>query len=185
LDEKKVPFLNPTHSDDSKHNLPAWRTLKDEIFNIPENPFYIKGFEDKHEKYYEMLKSGQNWRDLPEDIQKEALGKAYNNGGGNTGYFRRLDWNKPSPCLITTPWRPMTAICHPDEVRPLSVQEYRKLQGFPSEWKLCGTVVQQYKQVGNAVPIQFAKIIGQTILDHSNGIIKEIPVDFRFSRYKV
>jgi DNA (cytosine-5)-methyltransferase 1 len=36
------------------------------------------------------------------------MGKSYYLGGGKTGFLRRLDWNKPSPTLVTSPTMPAT-----------------------------------------------------------------------------
>ena len=80
---------------------------------------------------------------------------------------------------------PATDICHPTENRPLSLQEYRRIQMFPDDWKLCGNLTAQYKQVGNAVPVGLGKVIGETILAHSKGQLTEPPRGFPFSRYKL
>jgi len=49
------------------------------------------------------------------------------------------------------------------EVRPFSVRENARLQSFPDEWIFCGKLSEQYKQVGNAVPVNLAKEIGLEI----------------------
>ena len=116
-----------------------------------------------------MLKPGQNWRNLPVDLQKEALGKSYYAGGGKTGFLRRLAWEKPSPTLVTHPAMPATDLAHPEEDRPLSIEEYRRLQEFPNSWKFAGPLVQQYKQVGNAVPHSLGKSLGQHLIKYLNG----------------
>jgi len=130
-----------------------------------------------------MLKEGQNWRDLPEDIQKEAMGKSYYLDGGRTGFYRRLSFDKPSPTLVTHPAMPATDLCHPVEDRPLSVEEYKVIQGFPLDWKICGSILEQYKQIGNAVPIALGEAIAKTIINHMDGKKAKIPSGFRFSRY--
>ena len=96
-------------------------------------------------KYYRKLKEGQNWRNLSLKLQKEALGKSFYLGGGKTGFLRRLAWNKPSPTLVTDPMMPATDLGHPVEDRPLSIQEYKRIQEFPDNWKLSGNLRNQYK----------------------------------------
>ena len=44
-------------------------------------------------------------------------------------------------------------LCHPTELRPLSVLEYARLQQFPKSWKFEGRSADCYRQIGNAVPI--------------------------------
>jgi DNA-methyltransferase (dcm) len=95
---------------------------------------------------------------------------------------KRLKYYR-TPTLVTHPAMPATDLCHPVEDRPLSVEEYKVIQGFPLDWKICGSILEQYKQIGNTVPIKLGEAIAKKILDHMNGKQIEIPVDFRFSRY--
>ena len=93
---------------------------------------YIE-FPEKRLKYYRMLKEGQYWKDLPLEMQKEAMGKSFYLGGGKTGFLRRLSYSKPSPTLVTNPTMPATDLAHPTEDRPLSVEEYACIQEFPQD----------------------------------------------------
>jgi len=43
------------------------------------------------------------------------------------------------------------------------VKEYAKLQGFPAGWKFIGSTSQKYRMIGEAVPVDLAKIIAKTI----------------------
>ena len=180
---EKVPYLRPTHSQNGDFGLPEWKTLKQAIGNLNgSNTEFIK-FPEKRLKYYRMLKAGQNWRDLSEEMQKEALGKSYHLGGGKTGFFRRLDWHKPSPTLVTHPAMPATDLGHPEEDRPLSVQEYKRIQEFPDNWKIQGSLVNKYKQIGNAVPVSVGEAIGRLILELNEGKVSENLPNFKYSRY--
>lgn len=181
----KVRRLTPTHSENGEFSLPKWNTIKhafDKIKNIEKHEFM--SYSDKRAKLYENLKSGQNWRDLSIDLQMEALGKAFFLGGGKTGFMRRLDWGKPSPTVVTNPAMPATDLCHPSEIRPLSVEEYKIIQEFPLDWKFAGTTSDKYKQIGNAVPVGLGRAIGREILNHlENNDSEEIYRDFKHSRY--
>jgi len=150
----------------------------------PENveKHYIE-FPEKRLKYYRMLKEGQYWKDLPLDMQKEAMGKSFYLGGGKTGFLRRLSYSKPSPTLVTNPTMPATDLAHPTEDRPLSVEEYAGIQEFPQDWQICGAILDQYKQIGNAVPIKLGEAIAKTILDDMKGIHYK-NTGFSYSRYK-
>lgn len=181
-DGKEAPFLTPTHSENGSHGLPAWNKLRSALNGLEHHSHL--NFPEKRLKYYRMLKVGENWRNLPLDLQKEALGKSYFSGGGKTGFLRRLHWDKPSPTLVTHPAMPATDLAHPEEDRPLSIQEYKRIQEFPDDWQLAGPLIEQYKQVGNAVPVSLGYAVGTLIRNLLSDQEVTPPRDFRFSRYQ-
>jgi len=79
---------------------------------------------------------------------------------------------------------PATDLAHPEADRPLSIEEYKRIQEFPDDWQLAGPLIQQYKQVGNAVPISLGHAVGKLLRDLLTGKAKEAPRNFRFSRYQ-
>jgi len=181
-DGKKPPFLVPTHSDNGEFKLPKWNTLRKTISGIKKH--HHLNFPEKRLKYYRMLKAGENWKNLSEKNQKAAMGKSYYSGGGKTGFLRRLNWNKPSPTLVTHPAMPATDLAHPVKDRPLSIEEYKRIQEFPDDWELAGPLIQQYKQVGNAVPLSLGYAVGKLVSDLLKK--KTVPsyINFKYSRYK-
>ncbi|CAM1347451.1 DNA (cytosine-5-)-methyltransferase [Tenacibaculum insulae] len=108
------------------------------------------------------------WRNLPLDIQKEYMGKSFYLGGGKTGIARRIGWDEPSLTLTCSPAQKQTERCHPEETRPFTVREYARIQTFPDDWKFMGSVSQQYKQIGNAVPCNLGQEIGYSIIKFLN-----------------
>lgn len=116
----------------------------------------------------DMVPPGGYWRDLPIDTQKEYMGKSFYLGGGKTGMARRISWDEPSLTLTCSPAQKQTERCHPDETRPFTVREYARIQTFPDEWGFAGSVSQQYKQIGNAVPVNLAKEVGYSIISFLN-----------------
>lgn len=107
-----------------------------------------------------MVPEGGYWRDLPIDMQKEYMKTSFYMGGGKTGMARRLAWDEPSLTLTCGPAQKQTERCHPEETRPLNVREYARIQTFPDEWQFTGAVGQQYKQIGNAVPVNLGYYMG-------------------------
>jgi DNA (cytosine-5)-methyltransferase 1 len=108
------------------------------------------------------------WRNLPLNIQKEYMGKSFFLGGGKTGIARRIGWDEPSLTLTCSPAQKQTERCHPDETRPFTVREYARIQTFPDDWKFMGSISQQYKQIGNAVPCNLGKEIGYSVVKFLN-----------------
>jgi DNA (cytosine-5)-methyltransferase 1 len=111
-----------------------------------------------------LIPEGGYWRDLPEKLQKSYMGASFYLGGGKTGMARRLSWNEPSLTLTCNPAQKQTERCHPSETRPLNVREYARIQSFPDSWKFCGSVASQYKQIGNAVPVNLGFHIGRALI---------------------
>ncbi len=118
----------------------------------------------------DLVPQGGYWRDLPDDLQKEYMQKSYFLGGGKTGMARRLAWDQPSLTLTCSPAQKQTERCHPDETRPLTVREYARIQTFPDEWEFVGALTSQYKQIGNAVPVNLAYAVGQSLIGLLNSI---------------
>ncbi|MFN2267645.1 MAG: DNA cytosine methyltransferase, partial [Desulfonatronovibrio sp.] len=176
------PFLEPTHSEDGAFDLPKWRTFRACVSNIRQH--HHLNFPEKRLRYYRLLGPGQNWKALPEGLQKEAMGQSYYAGGGKTGFLRRLAWDKPSPTLVTHPAMPATDLAHPEEDRPLSVEEYKKIQEFPDSWELAGPLIQQYKQLGNAVPIGLGAAVGRLVKKLLEDESVEAFTGFKYSRYR-
>lgn len=138
-------------------------------------------YPEKKQKVLDMVPMGGDWRNLPENVQKEYLGGSFYLGGGKTGMARRLSLEEPSLTLTCSPAQKQTERCHPLETRPLTVREYARIQTFPDEWSFEGTISDQYKQIGNAVPVNLAYAIGRSLIRLFNSIEDIIPnrnIDF-------
>lgn len=180
----KVPYLSPTHDEFGRYGLHPWITLREAVEDIEDKPHHYVEFPEKRLKYYRMLKEGQYWKDLPKEVQEDAMGATLKLGGGKTGFFRRVSFSRPAPTLVTDPTMPATDLCHPTENRPLSVEEYSRIQGFPDDWNICGPINEQYKQIGNAVPIKLGEAIARTIIADMRGETLPVYEGYAFSRYK-
>lgn len=111
----------------------------------------------------ELVPEGGYWRDLPDEIQKTYMGASYFLGGGKTGMARRLSWSEPSLTLTCNPAQKQTERCHPSETRPLNIREYARIQCFPDDWEFMGSQSSQYKQIGNAVPVNLGYHVGLAV----------------------
>ena len=120
-------------------------------------------YSDYKKKIFELVPPGGYWRDIPEDIAKEYMKSCWYMEGGRTGILRRLSLDEPSLTVLTSPSQKQTDRCHPLEARPFTIRENARCQSFPDDWQFCGSVGSQYKQVGNAVPVNLAFDIGKKI----------------------
>lgn len=119
-------------------------------------------------KVLDLVPQKGYWRDLPVELQKEYMGGSFFLGGGKTGMARRIGWDEPSLTLTCSPAQKQTERCHPDETRPFTVREYARIQTFPDDWEFAGSLAQQYKQIGNAVPINLGREVGYSIAKFLN-----------------
>jgi DNA (cytosine-5)-methyltransferase 1 len=142
-------------------------TVRDAIWSLNERPGPHSSYTDPVHKFFALVPEGGNWRSLPVSMQKSALGGSFDSGGGKTGFYRRLSWNRPAPTITGRANRKGSALCHPEHVRPISVSEAAALQGFPSDWQFVGAMNTQYMQIGNAVPIDLGQAVGRAIIDHN------------------
>ncbi|WP_373651407.1 DNA cytosine methyltransferase [Schlesneria sp. DSM 10557] len=170
-----VNFPDPTHglaehnsqmSLFPKDDLQPWATLRDAIGDLQEDDPVIMDFSPRKKKYLEMVPPGSNWRSLPVEIQKESMGKAWLAKGGRSGWWRRLSFDLPCPTLVTMPNHASTSLCHPLELRALTLREYCRIQEFPDDWEFCGKTSEQYAQVGNAVPVRLGTVAGKVIAEN-------------------
>lgn len=127
-------------------------------------------YPEHKKKVLDLVPPKGYWRDLPLDVQKEYMMKSFYLGGGKTGMARRIGWDEPCLTLTCSPAQKQTERCHPDETRPFTVREYARIQTFPDEWQFAGSISQQYKQIGNAVPVNMAKEIGYSIVSFLNKV---------------
>lgn len=154
---------------------PEVRTLHDaffagSIFDCEVPASIGQQYPENKRKVMELVPEGGDWRDLPEDVAREYMKGSYNLGGGKTGMARRLAMNEPSLTLTCAPAQKQTERCHPTETRPLTVREYARIQTFPDNWTFTGPMSAQYKQIGNAVPVNLAWAIGRSLIRLFNDI---------------
>lgn len=164
----KVSFKWP----DPYHRI---MTLRDALFrgelydtDVPQS--IGQQYPQKKKEIMDMVPMGGFWKDLPVPVQQEYMKGSYGLPGGKTGMARRLDLDEPSLTLTCAPAMKQTERCHPTESRPLTVREYARIQTFPDDWTFAGNMTEQYKQIGNAVPVNLAYAIGRAIIRLLNDI---------------
>lgn len=185
---ERVPIPSPTHSENGEFGTKKWNTLRSCIGDMEHRTdLHYTELRKRSLPYMKIMKEGQNWRNLPEDMAMQAMGKAYFLSGGKTGFLRRLKFDEPSPTLVTSPTMPATLLCHPTQLRPLSIEEYARIQQIPDSWTFNGPLETIYKQIGNAVPVGLGQAVGQQIMRFINGQTsanEEARNKIPYSRYK-
>ncbi|EKE06148.1 MAG: hypothetical protein ACD_19C00079G0053 [uncultured bacterium] len=150
-----IPFLIPKEKD-------YYLSIKEALKNVPKSNG--QKYPERKKIILDMVPPGGYWKDLPIDIQKEYMGASFYLGGGKTGMARRLSFDEPSLTLTCAPAQKQTERCHPIETRPFTVREYARIQTFPDNWQFSGSLTSQYKQIGNAVPVNLGYHIGKAVI---------------------
>lgn len=135
--------------------------LRDVLQNVPTSVGIPYG--ETKRKIFELVPAGGYWRDIDPDIAKSYMKSCWHMEGGRTGILRRLSLDEPCLTVLTSPSQKQTERCHPIEARPFTVRENARCQSFPDEWEFYGSVMSQYKQVGNAVPVNLAYEVARKI----------------------
>ena len=177
---KGLPVMlpEPTHGPKSTGNQPHI-TLGEALTRLPIQKHQYLSFPSTWVRYLEKVPEGGCWKDLPPSDQRKAMGGAYDDStndqtkgkkGGRTGFFRRLAWDAPSPTLVDRPNTKACCLCHPKELRPLSIQEYACIQGFPDNWVFKGPennknkhLSKIYELIGQATPVPLSQAIASAI----------------------
>lgn len=152
-------------------------TVKDIIGNLPEPP--VDGSEhariphhrrDKlnaiNLKRIRALKPGQGMEYLPVELLADCH-KAGADKIGHRNVYGRMEWDEVAP-TITARFDSFTRgkFGHPVQDRSITLREGALLQTFPRDFKFAGNKVDIARQIGNAVPVRLAEIIGKQILKY-------------------
>lgn len=160
-----------------RKGLLPFATLGEALEGLHDPSPVVMDFSPRKKGFLAMIPPGGNWRCLPAEVAKESMGKAYFAKGGRSGWWRRLSFDLPCPTVVTMPNHAGTSLCHPTEVRALSLRECARVQEFPDDWEFAGKIPEQYAQVGNAVPIRLGRVAG--------GVLVSALEELRASKYRV
>ncbi|MBN8960599.1 MAG: DNA cytosine methyltransferase [Rhizobiales bacterium] len=129
-------------------------TVRDAIEALPQPTYFSRGIKPEdisfHPNHWCMMPKS------PKFFRKEGLKEGLRKGRS----FKTLTWDTPS---MTVAYGHREVHVHPNGRRRLSVYEAMKLQGFPNEYVLFGTLSSQITQVSEAVPPPMAKAIALSI----------------------
>ncbi|WP_149548321.1 DNA cytosine methyltransferase [Streptomyces marokkonensis] len=93
---------------------------------------------------------------------------SHNSGTGDV--MGRLRLGEPSVTIRTEFYKPEKGrYLHPEDHRPITHFEAARIQGFPVDFRWCGTKTEIATQIGNAVPIPLGKAIASAIYELLRG----------------
>lgn len=155
FDNFPPPKVNSSTYDD---NLPPYISLKDAIGDLPE-PYTTEG----------------------ETILNHYGTKHKVKINGYMGN-RKLNWDKPGPTIVGRgggTGGPVIAV-HPNCKRRFTVRETARIQSFPDSFEFLGSTSSQFRQIGNAVAVDFAYHLGKILKKFEDGKLKaKIPYQLK------
>jgi DNA (cytosine-5)-methyltransferase 1 len=162
----------------SKHK----KTIREAIGDLPappddytEHPDYPNHLKCKitriNEERFSHVPPGGGWQDIPRSLRLPCHQDADLKSGGWPDVYGRLRWSDQCPTL-TAGFDSFTRgrYGHPEQHRSLTLREGARLQGFPDNFRFCGTRHDVRLQIGNAVPPPVAKAAGEAVLRVLSGV---------------
>ena len=173
-------LLPKRHSNSPEDGLPSFQTVKDAIGDLPEiddgevyesDPLHrSRKLTEINKKRIEQSNPGGTWKDWDEELRLPCHKKS--SGKGYTTVYGRMKSDDLAP-TITTQFNNLGSgrFGHPEQHRALSLREGALLQTFPKDYKFVEpdspiTVGRIAAYIGNAVPVDLAKVIGESIQKH-------------------
>ena len=108
--------------------------------------------------------------DWPDELKL----KCHEEFDGYSDVYGRMSWDLPASALTTRCISYSNGrFGHPNQDRAISVREAACLQTFPESFAFKGTMASMARQIGNAVPVRLAELIGQRFIEHlrSAGVV--------------
>jgi len=104
---------------------------------------------------------GGNWTDIPERLLPRGMRRARRSD--HTKRYGRVHPDGLASTILTKCDPHWGAYFHYEQDRAFTVREAARLQSFPDTYTFVGSRIEQYEQVGNAVPPILAAAIGRSI----------------------
>ena len=123
---------------------------------------------------------GGTWRDWPKELVAPCHLKE--SGNSYSSVYGRMKWDELSPTITTQCYGFGNGrFGHPDtkQNRAISLREAARLQTFPDDYKFVDPKTQHYsttvigRLIGNAVPIELARVIARSIKHHLETYLNE------------
>ncbi len=120
-------------------------TIRDAIGDLPKKPNNVNNHDDlikfklrnDEKPFAHKIPVGKNWKSLEDEDQRAFMKGAYFSGGGRTGFLRKVDPDKPSKTILSSPMGKATAQILDwgiDDNRRYTVRESLRLQTVPDSF---------------------------------------------------
>jgi DNA (cytosine-5)-methyltransferase 1 len=111
---------------------------------------------------FDLLQEGQTYVDLPEHLRRYRSDVF-------TDKYKRLSWRELCRTITAHIAKDGYWYIHPEQHRTLSVREAARVQTFPDDFRFAGMQTHRYRQIGNAVPPELGRVVGEALLETLRG----------------
>lgn len=159
----KMPKLLPLGTDEKIGNAHVSHKQEDGTNSIDR---HVPRYHNKRDRsiFYEWLSKNLNHasQEFKLDYYTRIVGP-----NSNHIKYRNLEWDKPSPTIVSHLYKDGLMFIHPDinQIRSITMREAALLQSFPIDYEFIGSNAYAFKMIGNAVPVDFAKGIADSVYD--------------------
>ena len=156
-----------------------YATVRDWIFHLPpirageahgKVPNHTAAnLSECNQKRIKVTPEGGGHRDWPEHLRLDC----HKGFSGYSDVYGRMSWDAPASGLTTRCISYSNGrFGHPEQNRAISIREAACLQTFPESFVFEGSMASMAKQIGNAVPVRLAMLIGQRFIEHLKDVGK-------------
>lgn len=120
------------------------------------------GLSKINQERFKHIRAGGNWTDIPIELLPQGMQRARRSD--HTKRYGRVEPHGLASTILTKCDPHWGAFIHYSQDRAFSVREAARIQSFPDRYIFTGTLVEQYAQVGNAVPPQLSEAVGRSLM---------------------
>ena len=183
----KIALSPKTHASDGQNGLKPYRTVKDTIDELPaitdgqvcdkDSLHWTRKLAEINKNRLKQSQPGGTWLDWDPELRAPCHQKQ--SGQTYKSVYARMEWDQPAPTITTQFYNFGTGrFGHPDQDRALSLREGALLQTFPQDYDFIdpsvpASITRLGVHIGNAVPVQLATVIGQSVQKHLEDVNHE------------
>ena len=177
LASRHGPIQLPPETNGPGTKAPLYETVRDWISDLPpitagsENEAVpnhrAAGLSEKNLERLRATPEGGGHGDWPDHLRLPCHKKT----NGYSDVYGRMSWDRPAAGLTTRCISYSNGrFGHPEQDRAVSVREAACLQTFPRDFVFEGSLASMARQIGNAVPVHLANVVGQHVIEHIRSV---------------